>query len=140
MPVKIFGEMKTKFVAEINRDAEIVKAAGWRAEFISAAEVEDEAAIVFELAKHQPGELCQPCYIVGLCFVAVFLFTLERKRRAGENKIDAGIGQRGQQLKLVAAICRSPICEVGGRMFFQQHKSYFKAVDVKASTLIICRR
>jgi hypothetical protein len=25
-------------------------------------------------------------------------------------------------------------------MIFQQHKSYFKAVDVKASTLIICRR
>ena len=132
--------METKFVAEKNWNTKIVKAAGWRAEFVSATEVKDEAAIVFEFAKHQPGKLCQPRHIVSLSFVAVFFFTLERKWRAGENEIDARIGQRGQQLKRIAAIRGSPICEVGGRMIFKQHKSYFKAVDVKASTLIICRR
>src|SRR5436189_302576 len=65
-PVEVLGEVEAKFVAEMNRDAEVVEAASGRAGFVSAAEVEDEAAVVLEFAMHDPGELREPGHIIGL--------------------------------------------------------------------------
>ncbi len=120
-PVEILGEVETEFVAEMNRDAEVVEAARGRAEFVSAAEVEDETAVVLELAMNEPGKLCEPRDIFGLGFVAVFFFALEGEGRAGEDEVDAGIWQRGKQVERIAAIRRSPVGEVGGCVLFQNH-------------------
>ena len=130
--------MEAEFVAEMNRDAEIVEASRGGTWFVSTAEVEHEAAVFLELTVHEPGELGEPRHILGLRFVAVFLLALEREWGAGENEVDACIRKAREQVKRVAAIRRSPVRDVGGRMIFQRHKSYVKAVDVKSSTSIIC--
>ena len=138
IPVEIFGKVEAEFVAEMNRDAEVVEASRGRTWFVSPAEVEHEAAVLLELTVHEPGELGEPRHILRLRFVAVFLLALEREWRAGENEVDAGIGKAREQVEGVAAIRRSPVREVGGRMIFQRHESYVKAVDVKSSTSIMC--
>ena len=116
VPVKILGEMEAEFVAEMDRHAEVVEAARGRAGFVSAAEVEDEAAVILELAMDEPGEVREPRHVFGLGLVAVFLFALESEGRAGQNEVHAGIRQRGEQVERIAAIRRAPVSEAGGRM------------------------